>query len=372
MIESQDGRRVVVTGLGVVSSCGIGIDEFWRGLSRPVDEPATMRRVADFDPATWGMSSVEGRRLDRYIQFAISAAGQALVDAALLSDPAAAGAVSGVDPARVAVLIGNGATIPAASVAVLTRWDLRGPCDTVSTSCATGTHAIGRAARWVVSGRADVALAGGSQALSSTNVAAYTSALSSVGISRPFDLERDGLCLAEGAAVLVLEEATHAAARGARVYAELAGAGANAEAYYPRSSAPAGRQVLACMRAALADAHVSAADVTYINAHGTSTLVNDATEAQAVRELFRAPGPAVTAIKGATGHALSGAGAIEAVSVALSYAHGSLPPTMGTRKVDPAFKIDVVLEPRPWQPAAAISNSFGFDGHNGSLVFVPA
>src|SRR5690606_32833185 len=262
----------------------------------------------------------------------------------------------------------------AAAGALSMRWDLRGPCETVSTACATGTHALAGAARWIASGRADLVLAGGAEAaLTPTNVAAYTNmrALSTSGISRPFGVDRDGFCVAEGAGVLVLEEARHAAARGARVYAELAGAGSSADAYHLTAPQPEGRGAVACMRAALADAGISPAEVTHVNAHGTSTPLNDATEARAIRQLFRAPGPAVSAIKGVTGHSQGGAGAIEAVSVALTYAHRTLPPTMGTTKVDPEFELDVVLAPRPWEPAAVISNSFGFGGHNGSLVFLP-
>jgi 3-oxoacyl-[acyl-carrier-protein] synthase II len=403
VIESRDGRRVVVTGVGVVSPCGIGAEQFWAGLARPV-EPAVVRRVPGFDPAQWGMTRVEARRLDRFAQFAVAAAAQALVDAGLMAEVTVTGTLAGIDQSRAAVLIGSGIggalawetqagvraergdravsplTVPlvmpnAAAAAVSMRWDLRGPCETVSTACATGTHAVGGAARWVAAGRADLALAGGAEAaLTPTNVAGYTNlrALSSSGISRPFDVERDGFCIGEGAAVLVLEEAAHAAARGARVYCELAGTGSTADAHHLTAPEPAGRGALACMRAALADARVSAADVTHVNAHGTSTPLNDATEAQAIRELFRAPGPAVSAIKGVTGHAQGAAGAMEAVSLVLTYAHRTLPPTMGTAKVDPEFKLDVVLEPRPWEPAASISNSFGFGGHNGSLVFVPA
>lgn len=402
MIESRGGRRVVVTGLGVVAPCGVGVEDFWRGLSQPA-APAVVRRVPDFDPTAFGLSRVEARRLDRFAQFTIGAAGGALADAGLVPEPAAAGTLAAVDSERAAVLIGSGIggamswetqagiraesgdrhvsplTVPmvmpnAAAAAVSMRWDLRGACETVSTACATGTHAIAGAARWVAAGRADLALAGGSEAaLTSTNVAGYTNmrALSVTGVSRPFDVERDGFCVGEGAAVLVLEEAAHAARRGARVYAELAGAGSTADAHHLTAPGPGGRGALACMRAALSDARVSAAEVTHINAHGTSTQLNDATEAQAIRQLFRAPGPAVSAIKGVTGHAQGGAGAIEAVSLALSYAHRTLPPTMGTVKVDPEFQIDVVLSPRQWQPAAAISNSFGFGGHNGSLVFLP-
>lgn len=403
MLEARDGRRVVVTGVGVVAPCGIGAEQCWAGLARPV-EPTVVRRVPGFEPARYGLTRVETRRLDRFAQFGVAAAAQALVDAGLLEEPSATGPLRGVDPDRAGVLIGSGIggspfwetqaevrvargdrfvsplTVPlvmpnAAAAAVSMRWDLRGPCETISTACATGTHSIAGAARWVAAGRVDVAVAGGAEAaLTPTTIAGYTNmkALSQSGISRPFDVERDGFCLGEGAGILVLEELRHAEARGARVYAELAGIGSNADAYHLTAPEPAGRGALACMRAALHDAGVSAAEVTHINAHGTSTPLNDATEAQAIRELFRAPGPAVTAVKGVTGHAQGAAGAIEAVALMLTYAHRTLPPTMGTAKVDPDFKLDVVLEPRPWQPAASISNSFGFGGHNGSLVFLPA
>lgn len=403
MIESRNGRKVVITGVGVVAPCGTGAEAFWSGLATP-PEPAVVRRVTDFDPERWGLSRVEARRVDRFAQFGLAAAAQALVDAGLLSDVTAAGPLSGIDPERAGTLIGSGIggsimweqqayrrlergdrlvsplTVPmvmpnAASAAVSLRWDLRGPCETVSTACATGTHAIAAAARWVAAGRADVVLAGGTEAaLSATHVAGYANmrVLSSTGLSRPFDVDRDGFCVGEGAAVVVLEEAGHAAARGARAYTRIAGTGSTADAHHLTVPAPGGRGALACMRAALSDAGLSPADVTHVNAHGTSTVLNDATEAQVIRELFRSPGPAVSAIKGVTGHAQGAAGAMEAVAVALAYELRTLPPTMGTTTVDPAFKIDVVLEPRPWEPAAAISNSFGFGGHNGSLVFTPA
>jgi 3-oxoacyl-[acyl-carrier-protein] synthase II len=402
VIESRDGRRVLVTGVGVVAPGGIGAERFWAGLARPV-RPAVVRRVPGFDPAQCGLSRVEARRLDRFAQFGVAAAAQALADAGLLADMTAAGSLPAVNADRAGVLIGSGIggapfwetqagvraergdravsplTIPmvmpnAAAATVSMRWHLCGPCETVSTACATGTHAIGGAARWIAAGRADVVLAGGSEAsLTPTNVAGYQNmrALSTSGVSRPFDVDRDGFCVGEGAAVLVLEEAAHAAARGAHGYAELAGVGSTADAHHLTAPEPSARGALACMRAALRDAKVSAADVTHVNAHGTSTPLNDATEALAIRELFRAPGPAVSAIKGVTGHAQGAAGAIEAVALLLSYAHRTLPPTMGTVTIDPEFKLDVVLESRPWEPAASISNSFGFGGHNGSLVFVP-
>jgi len=400
MIESRDGRRVVITGVGVVAPCGIGVAAFWDGLAKPI-EPSVFRRVTDFDPEQWGLRRVEARRLDRFAQFGLAASADALADAGLLSTPGPA-PVDGGD--RVGVLIGSGIggalsweqqalvrhdkgersvsplTVPmvmpnAAAAAVSMRWGLYGPCETVATSCATGTHAIANAARWIAAGRCDVAVAGGAEAcLTDTNMAAFTNmrALSATGISRPFDAERDGFCASEGAGIVVLEEASRAAARGARVYAEVAGSASTADGYHITAPAPGGRGALACMRAALADAGVGPSDVSHVNAHGTSTPLNDATEAAVIAELFGPARPAVSAIKGITGHSLGAAGAIEAVSVALAYVRRQLPPTMGTTTVDPACDIDLVLSPRPWEPAPAISNSFGFGGLNGTLVFLPA
>lgn len=273
-----------------------------------------------------------------------------------------------VSPLTVPMVMPN-----AASAAISMRWSMFGPCETVATSCATGTHAIANAARWVAAGRCDVAVAGGAEAcLTGTNVAGFTNmrALSSSGISRPFDADRDGFCASEGAGVLVLEEARHAQQRGARIYAEVAGSASTADGYHITAPAPGGRGALACMQNALRDADLDPDAVTHINAHGTSTPLNDATEAAVIAKLF-GHRPAVSAIKGVTGHSLGAAGAIEAVAVALTYLHRTLPPTMGTAIVDPGCDIDVVLEPRPWQPAPTMSNSFGFGGLNGSLVFLP-
>ena len=401
MIESRDGRRVVITGVGVVAPCGTGVEAFWDGLAKPV-EPAVFRRVPDFDPERWGLTRVEARRLDRFAQFGLAASADALVDAGLLE-------VASVEPTpieggdRVGVLIGSGIggalsweqqalvrhdkgdrsvsplTVPmvmpnSAAAAVSMRWGLYGPCETVATSCATGTHAIANAARWIAAGRCDIAVAGGAEAcLTDTNTAAFTNmrALSATGISRPFDSERDGFCASEGAGVLVLEEASRAAARGARVYAEVAGSASTADGYHITAPAPGGRGALACMQAALLDAGVEPSGVRHVNAHGTSTPLNDATEAAVIAQLFGSARPAVSAIKGITGHSLGAAGAIEAVSVALAYVRRELPPTMGTTTVDPVCDIDLVLSPRSWHPGPAISNSFGFGGLNGTLVFLP-
>jgi 3-oxoacyl-[acyl-carrier-protein] synthase II len=274
-----------------------------------------------------------------------------------------------VSPLTVPMVMPN-----AGSAALSMRFCLYGPCETVATSCATGTHAVANAARWVASGRCDVAVAGGAEAcLTDTNVAGFANmrALSPSGFSRPFDQERDGFCAAEGAGVLVLEEAEHARARGAHVYAEIAGSASTADGYHITAPAPGGRGALQCMRLALRDAGIDPAEVAHVNAHGTSTPLNDATEAAVITELFGAHRPAVSAIKGVTGHSLGAAGGIEAVALALTFEHGELPPTMGTAIVDPVCDIDVVLAPRKWQPGPAISNSFGFGGLNGAVVMVP-
>jgi 3-oxoacyl-[acyl-carrier-protein] synthase II len=395
MIESRDGRRVVITGVGVVAPCGIGAEEFWLGLSKPT-EPRVARRVEGFDPFAIGLSKVEVRRLDPFAQFALTAADEALRDAGL-NEPQP-------DADRIGVLIGSGiggATsweaavltldekgqrgvspliVPmvmpnAAAGAVSMRWGLRGPCETIATACATGTQSIGNAARLIAAGRADAMVAGGAEAaLSGVSLSGFGNmrALSPSGVSRPFDPERDGFCAAEGAGLVVLEEAAHAAARGARAYAEVAGTASTADAYHLTAPAPGGSGAIACMRLALADAGIDPAEVTHINAHGTSTALNDATEAEAIVAVFGPNRPAVTSIKGITGHSLGASGGIEAVAVALTYAQGTIPPTMGTETVDPALDIDVVLSPQPWTPAPAISNSFGFGGHNGTLAFRPA
>jgi 3-oxoacyl-[acyl-carrier-protein] synthase II len=262
----------------------------------------------------------------------------------------------------------------AANMSIRLGW--QGPCETTVTACASGTHALGNAGRLVASGRLEVALAIGAES-TLIGVAragfANMTALSQSGISRPFDKERDGFVMAEGAAALVLEEWDRAVARGAHIYGELAGAASSADAFHITAPAPAGSGAAACMELALHDARVSAEEIVHINAHGTSTPLNDSAEAEAINKVFGVPGPPVTSIKGVTGHALGAAGAIEAVSVLLSYEHRLIPPTAGLVDLDPAVNLDVVHPTaRPFEPGPVISNSFGFGGHNGCLVFKPA
>ncbi|MGH9105616.1 MAG: beta-ketoacyl-[acyl-carrier-protein] synthase family protein, partial [Acidimicrobiales bacterium] len=354
------GRRVVVTGLGVVASCGIGTEAFWQGLlsAPPIGR---VRPVPGLDVSRL-FGPKEVRRADRFVQFAIAAADQAVNDAggieAFRGDPDRAGAhlgtgVGGLDticdqhlvlmekgPGRVSPFLVPMIMCNRAAAEISMRYGLRGPCETTVTACASGSQSIANAGRVIATGRCDVMLAGGSEApLSTLGVAGFSNmtALSSSGVSMPFDLDRDGFVIGEGGAVLVLEERERALARGAHVYAELAGAASTADAHHITAPAPDGSGAARCMELALADAELSPGEVGHINAHGTSTPPGDAAEAEAIYKVFGAPGPAVTSVKGVTGHTLAAAGAIEAVAVALTIEHRQIPPTAGTRNVDPTL-----------------------------------
>lgn len=386
------GRAVAVTGLGVVACCGIGKEAFWEGLLGPA--PEGERRVEDFDPTTW-FGPKEVRRVDRFAQMTVAASEMALGDAGDLGplDPDRAGVVMGagvggietleeqvivkhergprrVSPFLVPMMMANAG---AANVSMRRGW--RGPCETIVTACASGTHAVGNAARAIAAGRCDAMLAGGAEApLTEIGLVGFENmtALSSSGISRPFDTERDGFVIAEGAAALVLEDLDRALARDAHVYALLLGAASTADAHHITAPSPGGSGAASCMEQALADAGLAPEDIGHVNAHGTSTPLNDQSEAEAIAKVFGSPGPPVTSIKGITGHALAGAGAIEAVAAALSIEHRLIPPTAGTATPDPQLAIEVVTGvARPWNPGAVVSNSFGFGGHNGTLVLAP-
>jgi 3-oxoacyl-[acyl-carrier-protein] synthase II len=392
--QEAGGRRVAVTGIGVLACCGIGRDAFWDGLCG--SPPEGERRVPGFDPTAW-FGPKEARRVDRFAQFAVAAAAMAIEQAggrdSLDADPQRAGVILGtgvggletleeqvllcrdkgtrrVSPFLVPMMMPN-----AAAAAVSMRYGLQGPCEAVTTACAAGTHAIGNGARLIASGRCDVVLAGGSEAaMTETAVAGFANmtALSPTGVSRPFDVKRDGFVLSEGGAVLVLEEMESARSRGATVLAEVLGAASTADAHHLTAPAPAGAGAAACMELAMADAAVAPADIGQINAHGTSTPLNDAAEAEAILKVFGSPGPPVTSTKGVTGHPLGAAGALEAAAVVLSIQRALIPPTFGVTTPDPAIGLDLVLgAPRPWQPGPVISNSFGFGGHNGCLVLAP-
>lgn len=356
-----------------------------------------MRAVKDFDPLDWGLKKVEVRRIERFAQLGIAATALARQDAGIADDspyePLRSGVVMGTGiggayawEANSEVLLNKGPkyvsplVVPmvmpnAASANISIRSGFTGPVETITTACAAGTHAVGHGARLVASGRADVVLAGGSESCQTgvmNNGFANMKALSPTGISRPFDVARDGFCSAEAAAVLVLETYDAARARGAEIYAEIRGTASTADAHHITAPSPEGIGAIACIRLALEDAGIGPEQVSHVNAHGTSTQLNDAAEAVAVQAVFGATRPAVTSIKGVTGHSLGAAGAVEAAALALSYRNRELPPTMHVTELDPALDIDVVLESRSWESGYAVSNSFAFGGHNGSVVFGPA
>ncbi len=384
------GRRVAVTGLGAVTCCGVGVDALWDGLLHPSVVGGTVR---GYEPTDW-FGPKEVRQLDRFAQLSMVSADMAVGAAGDLAvDPAKAGVVFAtgvggletladqvgvynakgpdrVSPRLVPMMMANAG---AAGISMRLGW--RGPSEVICTACAAGTHAIAAAARLVATGRCDVAVGGGSEAsMHPVAMAAFANmtALSTSGRSRPFDARRDGFVMTEGAAALVLEDWERAVARGATIYAELAGAASTADAHHITAPSPDGAGAVACMELALADAEIAAADVGHINAHGTSTPLNDLAEARAITKVFGEPGPLVTSTKGVTGHGLAAAGAIEAVAGVLTIHHGTIPPTAGYEEPDPEITIRVVHgEPLPWQPAAVLSNSFGFGGHNGCLVLLP-
>ena len=391
-MNSSSSRRVVVTGMGVVSAAGVGKDAFWNGILGEAPE-GSIRRVGDFGPEAY-LNPKEIKRLDRFSQFAIVAAEQCMDDAGRPDmDPDRVGVffatgIGGiqtledqvevrlekgerrVSPFLVPMMMGNAATGN-----VSQRFGFCGPSEATVTACASSTHSIGNAARVIASGRCNAMLAGGTESsLTLTAIAGFgnMTALSSSGKSMPFDRDRDGFVIAEGAAVLFLEEYEHAKARGARIYGEILGAANTADAYHITAPEPSGRGAISSMQFALEDAGLQPADIKQINAHGTSTPLNDSAEAKAVAKVFGTPGPPTTSIKGVTGHSLGAAGALEAVASLLSIEREIIPPTRGTKNLDPEVELDIVIgEARSWTPGPVISNSFGFGGHNGSLVFGP-
>ncbi len=396
MTNRRYPRRVAVTGLGVVAYCGMNVDSFWKGLleSEPGD---VSRRIVDFDPAPYFAGPKEARRADRFTQLALAAAHQAITGA---------GDLGGYDPARIGTLIGTGVggletleeqivlrhekgerrvspfLVPmmmsnAAAASVSMKYGYQGPCEAVVTACAAGTHSIGNAGRLVATGQCDVVITGGSEAaMTPTALAGFgnMTALSTSGWSRPFDIGRDGFVMAEAAGVLVLEEWDRAVERGAFIWAEFLGSASTADAHHITAPSPGGAGAVRCMELAIADAGLSPSDIGHVNAHGTSTPLNDAAEAEALAKVFSSPGPIVTSTKGVTGHALGAAGAIEGVALALAITKGIVPPTRGTSRdsLDASVGFDIALEARPWTPRPAISNSFGFGGHNGTIVMGPA
>ena len=389
------GRRVAITGLGVVAPCGIGQENFWSGLLGPGITSGKWKTIPDWDPLPWfNNNAKEARRADRVEQFAIAAVAEAMAQAGDL----------GIDPTRFGVIIGTGIgglgtleeqiqirlekgerrvspfLVPmmmanASGAAISMKYGLQGPNETICTACAASTHALGYAARLIAMGRCDAIVSGGSEAAATpSSLAGFNNmtALSSSGQSRPFDRERDGFVMGEGAGIFVLEAWDHAVARGANILGEILGSASNADAHHITAPSPGGRGAINCMRLALDEAELNHDAIVYINAHGTSTPLNDAAEAAAMATVFPQR-PAVTSIKGVTGHALGAAGALEAASILLSFQHKLIPATAGTLHLDDDVSIDLVMgSAREWKPGPTISNNFGFGGHNGSVILAPA
>jgi 3-oxoacyl-[acyl-carrier-protein] synthase II len=266
----------------------------------------------------------------------------------------------------------------AGTIAMQFGWT--GPNLCIATACAASANAIGEAARLVRDGSADVVLTGGTEScMTPTAISAFArmTALSARNddperASRPFDAARDGFVMGEGAAALVLERWDRATARGARIYGEVVGYGRNADAYHITAPSPGGEGAAACMQLALDDAQLTPSAISHVNAHGTSTPLNDAAEAEAIRKVFGDTPPPVTSTKGVTGHLIGAAGATEAVASLLALAHAAVPPTANFEHLGEDIALDVVAgAARDLPPAPVISNSFGFGGHNATLVFAP-
>ncbi len=415
-------RPVVVTGLGVVSPLGCGTELVWRRL---LDGRSGLRRLpeeivadiackvggvvptmaedpeAGFDPDRF-MGPRDQKRMDRFIQFAIAAAEEALADAdwhptdesarertATIIASGVGGFPAMVEATRITDQRGprklSPFTVPSflanlAAGQISIRHGFKGPLGAPVTACAASVQALGDGARLIASGEADVVVAGGAEAcIDRVSLGAFAAARAlSTGFtetpsraSRPYDRDRDGFVMGEGAAVLVLESAAHAQARGARVLAELIGYGTTADAHHMTSGPEDGDGALRAMRIALAQAGLAPGDIDHLNAHATSTQVGDAGELMAIRRLFGAGrGPAVSATKGATGHLLGAAGALEAVFTILALRDGVLPPTLNLENPDPKGEgLDLVGPVRRQQEIRhAMSNGFGFGGVNASVI----
>ena len=409
-------RRVVVTGIGLAAPCGIGVDASWETLiaGRSCIGPITLfdpqrhavriaGEVKGWDPLRF-VEKKKVRQFDRFMQLAFGAACLAVQDAGLeLTDQERAAAacivgagLGGLDslernllvahdpakgPSRVSpYMIPN--TIPNMAAAQISMaWGLRGPSLCISTACASGADAIGLACDLIRAGRCPAALAGGTEAIITPGGIASFQAMLALSrrnhepqrASRPFDRDRDGFVCAEGAGILVLEPMRRAAARGARIYAEVTGYGASSDAFHPVHPCPEGAGARLAMERALADARLHPKDIDYVNAHGTSTPAGDVHECTAIRSVFGDHAASrklwVSSTKSMTGHLLGGAGALEAAVCALACAHAIVPPTINVDAQDPACDLDVVPnEARRRTVRHALSNSFGLGGCNATLI----
>lgn len=430
--SNSSQRRVVITGVGAVSPVGIGAEVLFDSAVegklgiKPFNTQAAEEVnvhvagvVEDFDGTEHGLTKKQARRWERFVQFAVVAADEAMKSAgfAQVVEEGTDGATEagfllpeGVDPTRFATIFGSGiggmeiftnesiklsekgakrvnplfiptmiSNIAAGELAI--RYGLKGECSNSVVACTTGTQCIGEAYRLIKFGVIDYALAGGSEeSLCDISIAGFSNlgALSHsenpAQASRPFDINRDGFVAGEGAGAVVLETLDSALARGANIIAEIVGFGTSCDAYHITSPDPSGEGVVRSMRIALEDAGLQPSDVGHLNAHGTSTAINDQTESRAFCDLqgvdfSEIP---VTSTKGMTGHMLGAAGAIEAIVTALSVANDLIPPTTGFAEADPECAVTVLKEARRDTPQkVALSNSIGFGGHNATLAIAP-
>ena len=409
-------RRVAVTGLGVVTPIGNNVEEYWKNLlegvcgidfikSFPIDElPAKVAaEVKDFNPADYGIEPPFARKQDKFTIYAVAAAWQAMSQSGLNASED-----GNIDPARLGVYIGSGvggfstqmretekllnegprwvsplfvptmiSNIAAGNVAI--RNNACGPCLPVSTACATSTHTIGEAYRAIRHGYADAIIAGGSEAAvlpigiaGFANAKALSRSEDPSRASLPFNKDRSGFVLGEGAAVLILEEYEHAKARGAEILAEVCGYGNTCDAYHVTAPRPDGSTQSRAIKMALDEAGYSSEDCLYINAHGTGTALNDVIETKSFKiALGDDAGKAhISSTKGHTGHLLGAAGAIEAVAAVMALRSGVVPPTLGLDNVDPECDLDYTpLNPVEADLTIAISDSLGFGGHNACVAF---
>ena len=404
-------RRVVVTGMGTVTPVGLDVATTWdaltsgrSGLTRitrfdpsPYDTQIA-GEVKDFDASAY-MDRKDIRRTDRFTHYAVAAASEALKDAKLekIADPerigtAIATGVGGLEtlidgillmerrgPARLSPFLVPMLMANAASAQVSMQFGLKGPSLTHVSACASSSHAIGEGGDIIRRGQADVMVVGGSEASVIPVIVSAFATMNTLtrrndapeAASRPFDKDRDGFVLSEGAAVVVLEEREHAQARGARVYGELVGYGATADAYHITAPSPEGEGNARAMRMALEEAGLRPEEIDYINAHGTSTQPNDREETAAIKQVFgdHAYKLLVSSTKSMTGHLLGAAGALEAIACLLAIRDGCIPPTINYTTPDPGLDLDYVPNTaRARSITTALSNSMGFGGHNASLI----
>jgi 3-oxoacyl-[acyl-carrier-protein] synthase II len=407
-------RRVVITGLGTISPVGNTVTDFWNSLIEgksglnfiqgfdDVDLPVRIvAQVKDFDPIANGLERADVRKMDLYCQYAIAAANQAVKDSGLVSG-------ENIEPDRFGVYVGSGiggistfvretgkyldegarrisplfiptmiANIAAGNIAI--RHNAQGPCLPIVTACATGTHSAGEAFRAIKYGLADAIITGGAEAAihpmaigGFANSRALTSSETLEDACTPFDARRSGFTMAEGAGVLVFEEYEHAVKRGATIYAEVAGYGNSCDAHHYTAPRPDGIPASKAIRMALEEAGYTADDTLYINAHGTSTHLNDQMETKAFKEVFgdHAKNINISSTKSMTGHLLGATGALEAAFSALAIKEGFIPPTINYENPDP--ELDLNYTPNTGverDVEVAVSTSLGFGGHNGALVF---